>query len=94
MSKRHEPKVEPINVNLPDNAVGDNVRRLRERKDITQDQLSIKLETLGVHICRTSVVDIEKRRRRVTDRELYALSRILGVPMEELIDQEEREKMG
>ena len=94
MSKRHEPKVEPITIKPPANIVGGNVRRLRKSKGLTQKDLFIRLETLGVHICRGSITRLEQGKRRVTDRELYALSRVLGVPMEELIDQEERERMG
>lgn len=66
------------------NLIGENVRKLRIEKKISQQTLSDKLETLGVYICRGSVSRIEDKSRTVTDIELYGLAQILGVPIEEL----------
>jgi len=66
------------------NLIGENVRRLRIEKKMSQQILSDKLETLGVYICRGSVSRIEDKSRTVTDIELYGLAHILGVPIEEL----------
>lgn len=66
------------------NLIGENVRRLRIEKKMSQQILSDKLETLGVYICRGSVSRIEDKSRTVTDIELFGLAQILGVPIEEL----------
>ena len=66
------------------NLIGENVRRLRIEKKMSQQILSDKLETLGVYICRGSVSRIEDKSRTVTDIELFGLAQILGVPIDEL----------
>ena len=50
---------------------------------ISQQELSNKLELLGVYVCRGSISRIEDYSRTVTDIELFAIAQILGVdPME------------
>ena len=61
------------------NMVGDKVRELRMAKKMSQKLLSEKLETYAVYICRGSISRIEKKRRTVTDIELYGLAQVLGV---------------
>lgn len=67
------------------NLIGDNVRFYRKKRKMSQQALSNKLELMGVYICRGSVSRIEDKSRTVTDIELYAISQILGVSMEELV---------
>lgn len=59
------------------NLVGDNVRIFRKKKKLTQKQLSEKLETLAVYVCRGSIARIEGKTRTVTDVELWGLSVVL-----------------
>ena len=66
------------------NIVGRRVRELRKKKRMSQQLLSNKLELLGVYICRGSVSRIEDGSRTVTDIELLALSKVLGVSINEL----------
>jgi len=70
------------------NLIGEQVRRFRIEKGMSQQQLSAKLETLAVYICRGSVSRIEDRSRTVTDIELYGLSQILGKPIESFFEDE------
>ena len=65
------------------NLIGDKVRKLRKEKNLSQQQLSDKLETLAIYICRGSISRIEDKTRTVTDIELYGLSQILNTPIEE-----------
>jgi hypothetical protein len=65
------------------NMVGGNVRRLRIAKKLSQQTLSDKLEILAIYICRGSISRIEDKKRTVTDIELYGLSQVLGVAMDE-----------
>ncbi len=66
------------------NLVGDNVRKYRKQRKMSQQQLSDKLELLAVYICRGSVSRVEDRVRTVTDIELYALAEVLGVEIADL----------
>lgn len=70
------------------NLIGEQVRRFRIEKGMSQQQLSAKLETLAVYICRGSISRIEDRSRTVTDIELYGLSQILGKPIESFFEDE------
>lgn len=55
-------------------------------KGWSQQQLSDKLETLAVYVCRGSISRIEDKRRTVTDIELYGLASVLNVPISELFE--------
>lgn len=65
------------------NLVGDKVRELRIQKNMSQQQLSDKLETLAIYICRGSISRIEDKSRTVTDLELFGLSQILETPIQD-----------
>lgn len=65
------------------NLVGKKVKMLRKERHMSQQQLSDKLETLAIYVCRGSVSRIEDGSRTVTDIELYGLAQVLSVPIEE-----------
>ena len=69
------------------NMVGDQVRKLRIEKKMSQQTLSNKLELMAIYICRGSISRIEDKQRTVTDIELYGLARALGVSIEELFSK-------
>ncbi len=64
------------------NIVGKNIRKYRIERKMSQQQLSAKLETLAIYVCRGSISRIEDLSRTVTDIELYGFSKILNVPIE------------
>ena len=68
------------------NIVGKKVRQFRTEKKLSQQQLSDKLETIAVYICRGSVCRIEEQTRTVTDIELWGLSQILNKPIESFFE--------
>lgn len=68
------------------NIVGDNIKRLRKQQKMSQQELSNKLELLGVYVCRGSISRIEDKSRTVTDIELFAISQVLKTPITELFD--------
>lgn len=68
------------------NLIGNNLKLLRKQKHISQQELSNKLETLAIYICRGSISRIEDKSRTVTDIELYGLSKVLNVPIEKLFE--------
>ena len=66
------------------NLIGGNLKKLRTRSKLSQQELSNKLELLGVYVCRGSVSRIEDHSRTVTDIELFAIAKVLGVDPTEL----------
>ena len=70
------------------NLIGENLKKLRIKMNISQQELSNKLELLGVYVCRGSVSRIEDYSRTVTDIELVAIAEVLGVDPKELYGKE------
>lgn len=68
------------------NLTGEKIKQYRKERKMSQQQLSAKLETLAVYICRGSISRIEDGSRTVTDIELYGLSQILQVPIEKFFE--------
>ena len=64
------------------------MKKLREKMEISQQELSNKLELLGVYVCRGSVSRIEDYSRTVTDIELFAIAKVLGVDPKELYGEQ------
>ena len=69
------------------NIVGHNIKKLRKKNKMSQQELSNKLELLGVYVCRGSVSRIEDKSRTVTDIDLFAIANVLNVPIEELFNK-------
>ena len=70
------------------NIIGDNLRRLRKERKMSQQELADKLEALAIYICRGSISRIEDKQRTVTDIELYGLAKILNVKITDLFNKE------
>ena len=73
------------------NLIGENVKKYRKYHKLSQQELSNRLELLGVYICRGSVSRIEDGSRTVTDIELLALSKVLNVEIKDLYNKESTE---
>ena len=69
------------------NIVGEKVKKFREGRKLSQKDLSERLETQAIYICRGSISRIETHERTVTDFELRAMARILSVSIEELFEE-------
>ncbi|MGN0376392.1 MAG: helix-turn-helix domain-containing protein [Suilimivivens sp.] len=68
------------------NVVGDKVKRFRLEQNLSQKELSERLETFAIYICRGSISRIEQHERTVTDYELKALAEVLKVSIEDLYE--------
>ena len=68
------------------NLIGKNVEKRRKELGLSQKELSAKLELYAVYVCRGSISRIEDCSRTVTDIELFALAKVLNLPIEKLID--------
>lgn len=64
--------------------VGQNIRKLRERQDLTQDMLSARLQVNGCDITRSALAKIEVGQRHIYVDELILIKDILGVTFEDL----------
>jgi len=69
------------------NLIGKNVRKFRTEQKMSQQELSIKPETIAVYICRGSISRIEDQTRTVSDIELYGLAKILNKPIESFFEE-------
>ena len=75
--------IEQLNGKL--NAIGTNIRQIRENKNISRQSLSDKLMILGIDISSQSIFDIEKGTRTVIDYELCAIAKVLDVTTDSLL---------
>lgn len=64
--------------------VGANLRVLRERAGLTQEQLAARLQVRGCDITRSAIAKIEVAQRHLYPDEIKCLKEILGVSYEEL----------
>ena len=72
------------------NLVGRNIERLRRERGIKQKDFISRMQTMGCDINPTSYSKLEGQIRSATDREVYVIARLLGVPMEALFEEEEK----
>lgn len=70
------------------NMVGRNIESLRKERGIKQKDFIAKMQVMGCDINPTSYSKLEGQVRSATDKEIYVISKILNVTMEELFDKE------
>lgn len=66
------------------NMVGRNIERLRIERGIKQKNFISKIQVMGMDINPTSYSKLEGQLRIATDKEIYVIAKVLGVPLEEL----------
>ena len=71
------------------NISGKRVTEARERKKMSQVELLVKMQVMGVEISVPALSLLEGQKRPVNDIELKAISKILGVSIDWLADNEE-----
>ena len=76
----------------PANVVGPQVRKLRNKLDLTQEELAARCQLHGLDISRGTLSQIEARLRRVADSELFRLSVVLNVSTDDLFPSEMRKE--
>lgn len=67
-----------------EHALGQNIRRLRMERNLSQDQLAAQLQTRGCDITRSALAKIEVGQRHIYPDELKLLRELLGVSYDEL----------
>jgi transcriptional regulator with XRE-family HTH domain len=72
-----------IRVNYGDsNITGKNISRIRREKGIKQKEMLAQLQVSGVDISPSSLSELEGQTRIATDKEIWAISKILDVPID------------
>lgn len=66
------------------NIVGRNIERHRKERGIKQKNFISKIQVMGLDINPTSYSKLEGQLRIATDKEIYVIAKVLGVPLEEL----------
>lgn len=65
-------------------ALGQNIRALRMKKGVSQEQLAAQLQLRGCDVTRSALAKMEAGQRHIYPDELRALREILFVSYEEL----------
>ena len=66
--------------------IGNNIRLLRERAGITQEQLAARLQVNGCDITRSAVAKIEVGQRHLYPDEILVLKQVLRAAYDEIFD--------
>ena len=64
--------------------IGQNIRRLREARGMTQDILAAKLQLRGCDVTRSAVAKIEVGQRHLYPDEIILIREILDVSFDEI----------
>ena len=75
-----------MNKIILDKDIGKNIRALRKKKNMKQDEIAAKLQLEGVDISRSTYAKNESRNRNVDAHELIALKRILNCTYEQILE--------
>lgn len=74
------------NLNGYYNIVGSNIKKYRELKNMSQRQLTNKLNLLGVNIYNSDICRIENHTLFIRDYEQKAICKVLGISYEQLYE--------
>ena len=65
-------------------AFGNNLRRLRKKNGLTQEQMTARLQTYGCDITRSALAKIEVGQRHLYPDEIKLIKEILGIDFNEM----------
>lgn len=74
--------------NEQSNIIGKRIKQARINANLSQQQLSNKLELMAIYVCRGSISRIENGERAITDIEIDAISKVLKVSLDYLFERE------
>ena len=66
--------------------IGKNIRNIRESNNMTQEELSAKLQVSGCDITRSAIAKIEVAQRHIYIDELILIKEILNTTYDELLE--------
>jgi transcriptional regulator with XRE-family HTH domain len=68
------------------NIIGSRVKYFRKLRKFTQGELAAKLNIMGINIDRPMISRIECQLREITDIEIWALSKVLNISVDDLFE--------
>ena len=74
--------VRKLNNNL--NVIGDNLRKYRKEKHLSQADLTMELNLLGINLHKNDVYMIENNKRTVKDYEIWGFIKVLNITFDDL----------
>lgn len=69
---------------ITEKKIGNNIRKLREKANLTQEQVAAKLQIQGCDITRSAVAKIEVGQRHLYPDEIILIKEILGTTYDEI----------
>ena len=75
-------KVKTLNGNK--NIIGQNIKKFRRAKKMSQPEIRRQLDLLGVTMYNCDIYEIEYGKKTVKDFEVLAFCKVLGITLEEL----------
>ncbi len=73
-------------LNGKSNIVGNKIQQYREERNLSRQAISDKLMIIGFNISANSIYDIETGTRTVVDYEICAISKVLKIKVQDLLD--------
>ena len=73
-------------LNGKSNAIGKNIKKYRELRNLTQRELSNKIALLGIDIYHSDISQIENQKLMLKDFEIIAFCKVLGVTYDQLFE--------
>ena len=70
--------------------IGNNIRQLREARNMTQDVLAAKMQLSGCDITRSAVAKIECGQRHIYPDEIILIKEILKTSFEDIFNQTDK----
>ena len=64
--------------------VGENIRKLREKAELTQEQLAAKLQVNGCDITRSALAKIEVGQRHLYPDEIILIKKLLNAEYDDI----------
>ncbi len=76
--------VRKLNNNL--NVIGENLKKIRVEKHLSQANLTMELNLLGINLHKNDIYMIENNKRTVKDYEVWGLMKILNISYNDLFE--------
>ncbi len=81
-------RVKTLNGNV--NIIGNNLRKYRQLRKISQPEICRKLDLLGVTMYNSDIYEIEYGKKTVKDFEILAFCKVLNISLEDLYSDTEK----
>lgn len=73
------------------NIVGKNIKKYRELKNLSQNDVCCQMALLGITLYKSDIYNIEYCKRTIKDFELYGFTKVLKVTFDQLYENVDNE---